>query len=90
MPYKITSTYEKIKLKDILYNIISNGNRIITEESAKAILNDYGIRVPPFVLVGNKEASNKINTKATDYLVSEIHSKEKLLQTKIGRGRGGL
>jgi hypothetical protein len=70
MPYKITSIDKKIKLKDILYNIISNGNRIITEESAKAILNDYGIRVPPFVLVGNKEASNKINTKATDYLVS--------------------
>src|SRR5687768_6806788 len=41
------------KIKQVYDEATRNNYKVITEESAKAILTEYGIRVPPYALVKN-------------------------------------
>ena len=67
-----------------------NNQSVITEESAKAILTEYGIKVPPFALVSTtQEAADKAKQLGFP-LVAKIVSPEILHKTDVKGVRVGL
>ena len=67
-----------------------NNQSVITEESAKAILNNYGIKVPPSALVSTtQEAADKAKQLGFP-LVAKIVSPEILHKTDVKGVRVGL
>ena len=67
-----------------------NNQSVITEESAKAILNNYGIKVPPSALVSTtQEAADKAKQLGFP-LVAKIVSPEILHKTELKGVRVGL
>ena len=79
----------KSRIDKIIQN--SRGNpKVITEESAKEILSQYSINVPPFALV---TSSDEAISKARDIgfpLVAKIVSPEILHKTDVDRVKVGL
>jgi 3-hydroxypropionyl-CoA synthetase (ADP-forming) len=78
------------KVKEVYDVVKKSGHNVITEESAKAILTEYGISVPPYALVKNAlEAQNKAKQLGFP-LVAKIVSPEILHKTDVKGVRVGL
>lgn len=78
------------KVGKMYHEAKKNNNNIITEESAKAILTEYGIKVPPYALVKNaKEAQNRAKQLGFP-LVAKIVSPDILHKTDVKGVRVGL
>src|ERR1051325_7126129 len=70
-------------VREIFENIISSKHKVITEESAKEILKQYGINVPPYRISSNVEdAVNKAKHIGFP-LVAKIVSAEILHKTDV-------
>src|SRR2546426_2739595 len=78
------------RVQEVFDNIISNKNKVITEESAKDILTGYGIKVPTYALV-KTEAEAVEKAKQIGFpLVAKIVSPEILHKTDVKGVKVGL
>jgi 3-hydroxypropionyl-CoA synthetase (ADP-forming) len=78
------------KVSEVYDNVKKSGQNVITEESAKAILTEYGINVPPYALVKNSEEAQDKAKQLGFPLVAKIVSPEILHKTDLGGVRVGL
>lgn len=78
---KIRKMYDEAK---------KNNNNIITEESAKAILTEYGIKVPPYALVKDAQEAQDKAKQLGFPLVAKIVSPDILHKTDVKGVRVGL
>jgi 3-hydroxypropionyl-CoA synthetase (ADP-forming) len=67
-----------------------NNYKVITEESAKAILSEYGIRVPPYALVKNAHDAEAKARELGFPLVAKIVSPDILHKTDLNGVKIGL
>lgn len=79
------------EVQEIFDNIISNNDKVITEESAKEILTAYGIKVPMYALVKTEleaaEKAKKIGFPLVAKVVSpQILHKTDVMGVKVGLG----
>ncbi|MGD1836005.1 MAG: acetate--CoA ligase family protein [Nitrososphaeraceae archaeon] len=78
------------KIKQIFDDAMQTANKVITEESAKSILSEYGIKVPNYALVNNDaDAINKSNELGFP-LVAKIVSEQILHKTDVQGVKVGL
>lgn len=78
------------KVRRIFEDTIKKGNKIITEESAKIILSEYGINVPEYSLVTNdSEASSKAKEIGFP-IVAKIVSDQILHKTDVQGVKVGI
>jgi 3-hydroxypropionyl-CoA synthetase (ADP-forming) len=78
------------RVREIFDNIISSKHKVITEESAKEILKQYGINVPPYAISTNvDDAVDKANRIGFP-LVTKIVSAEILHKTEVKGVKVGL
>jgi len=69
---------------------MSSGDRIITEESVKEILTDYGFRVPSFAFVTNQEDACKRASEIGFPLVAKVVSPEILHKANVNGVKVGI
>jgi 3-hydroxypropionyl-CoA synthetase (ADP-forming) len=80
---------DKQKIQNIVES--SKGNpKVITEESSKAILSEYGIKVPQYALVTSSDEAVKKSKEIGFPLVAKIVSAEILHKTDVGGVKIGL
>lgn len=80
---------DKQKIQNIVES--SKGNpRVITEESSKEILSEYGIKVPKYALVTNSDEAVQKSKEIGFPLVAKIVSPEILHKTDVGGVKVGL
>ncbi|MGA8844455.1 MAG: acetate--CoA ligase family protein, partial [Nitrososphaeraceae archaeon] len=75
---------------NVLINSAKGNPKVVTEDSSKEILKEYGIRVPPFALVTSPEEAI---TKAREIgfpLVAKIVSPDILHKTDVQGVKVGL
>ena len=78
------------KIRQIFNDAMQTENKVITEESAKSILTEYGIKVPRYALVNSKDdAINKSNEIGFP-LVAKIVSEQILHKTDVQGVKVGL
>ncbi|HET7148913.1 MAG TPA: acetate--CoA ligase family protein [Candidatus Nitrosopolaris sp.] len=81
---------EAKRVQEIFDNILSMQNKVITEESAKEILTEYGVKVPTYALV-KTEAEAVEKAKQIGFpLVAKIVSHEILHKTDVKGVKVGL
>ena len=76
-----------------IQNIVesSKGNpKVITEESSKEILSEYGIKVPQYALVTSSDEAVKKSKEIGFPLVAKIVSADILHKTDLGGVKVGL
>jgi 3-hydroxypropionyl-CoA synthetase (ADP-forming) len=78
------------KIKQVYEEATRNNYTVITEESAKAILTEYGIRVPPYALVKNAHDAEAKARELGFPLVAKIVSPEILHKTDVNGVKIGL
>ena len=80
---------DKLKIQNIVES--SKGNpKVITEESSKEILSEYGIKVPKYALVTSTDEAVKKSREMGFPLVAKIVSAEILHKTDVGGVKVGL
>ena len=79
-----------VAVKQIFDEIIQTKHKVITEESSKAILKTYGVKVPPFALVTSAGEAAKQAKKIGFPLVMKIVSPQILHKTDVGGVKVGL
>ena len=80
---------DKQKIQNIIES--SKGNpRVITEESSKDILSEYGIKVPKYALVTNSDEAVQKSKEIGFPLVAKIVSPDILHKTDVGGVKVGL
>lgn len=80
---------DKQKIQNIVES--SKGNpRVITEESSKEILSEYGIKVPKYALVTNSDEAVQKSKEIGFPLVAKIVSPDILHKTDVGGVKVGL
>jgi 3-hydroxypropionyl-CoA synthetase (ADP-forming) len=80
---------DKLKIQNIVES--SKGNpKVITEESSKEILSEYGIKVPQYALVTSTDEAVKKSREIGFPLVAKIVSAEILHKTDVGGVKVGL
>jgi len=80
---------DKQKIQNIVES--SKGNpKVITEESSKEILSEYGIKVPHYALVTNTEEAVQKSKEIGFPLVAKIVSADILHKTDVGGVKVGL
>src|SRR5919206_3991680 len=77
-------------VRQIFENIISSKHKVITEESAKDILNQYGINVPPYGISSNVEDAVNKAKQIGFPLVAKIVSAEILHKTDVRGVKVGI
>ena len=77
-------------VKNTFEEIINTDHKVITEESSKAILKKYGIKVPGFALVTSAEDAAKQAKKLGFPLVMKVVSPQILHKTDVGGVKVGL
>jgi 3-hydroxypropionyl-CoA synthetase (ADP-forming) len=78
------------KVQEILNNVLSSNEKIVTEDSAKEILTSYGIKVPSYALVKSEsEAAERANQLGYP-LVAKIVSPKILHKTDVKGVKAGL
>ena len=77
-------------VKKTFEEIINTDHKVITEESSKAILKKYGIKVPGFALVTSAEDAAKQAKKLGFPLVMKVVSPQILHKTDVGGVKVGL
>src|SRR5712692_6637014 len=83
-------TVNRVRVKAIFDGVFSDKENVITEESAKEVLTEYGVRVPPYAMVTN---SKDAESKARDFgypLVAKIVSPQILHKTDVKGVKVGL
>jgi 3-hydroxypropionyl-CoA synthetase (ADP-forming) len=81
---------EKSDLQKILAGVISSRHKVVTEDQAKQILSEYGLRVPPYVMVNDAQQAAK-ESKAIGFpLVAKIVSPKILHKTEVKGVKTGL
>ena len=68
----------------ILLNLQKGQSKVITEESSKEILGEYGIRVPKYALVTNSDEATQKSKEIGFPLVAKIVSPDILHKTDVG------
>ena len=80
---------DKQKIQNIVES--SKGNpKVITEESSKEILSEYGIKVPQYALVTSSDDAVKKSKEIGFPLVAKIVSADILHKTDVGGVKVGL
>jgi len=80
---------DKQKIQNIVES--SKGNpKVITEESSKEILSEYGIKVPHYALVTNTDDAARKSKEIGFPLVAKIVSADILHKTEVGGVKVGL
>jgi 3-hydroxypropionyl-CoA synthetase (ADP-forming) len=80
---------DRQKIQNIVES--SKGNpKVITEESSKEILGEYGIRVPKYALVTNSDEAAQKSKEIGFPLVAKIVSSDILHKTDVGGVKVGL
>ena len=78
------------KVREVYDDVRKSNHNVITEETAKAILTEYGISVPPYALVKNAQEA-QVKAKQLGFpLVSKIVSPYILHKTDVKGVRVGL
>ena len=77
-------------VKKIFEEIINTNHKVITEESAKAILKEYGIKVPRSSLVTSSEDAVNQAKKLGFPLVMKVVSPQILHKTDVNGVKVGL
>jgi 3-hydroxypropionyl-CoA synthetase (ADP-forming) len=78
------------KVQAIFHSIISNKDKVITEEAAKEILTAYGIKVPLYALVKKESEASEKAKKIGFPLVAKVVSPEILHKTDVMGVKVGL
>jgi 3-hydroxypropionyl-CoA synthetase (ADP-forming) len=78
------------KVKEVYDDVRKSNHNVITEESAKAILTEYGISVPPYALVKNAQEAQDKAKQLGFPLVAKIVSPDILHKTDVKGVRVGL
>ncbi len=81
---------EAKRVQEIFDDIISKKNKVITEESAKEILTEYGIKVPTYALVKTESEAVEKAKQIGFPLVAKIVSPEILHKTDVKGVKVGL
>ncbi len=81
---------EAKRVQEIFDEIISKKNKVITEESAKEILTEYGIKVPTYALVKTESEAVEKAKQIGFPLVAKIVSPEILHKTDVKGVKVGL
>jgi 3-hydroxypropionyl-CoA synthetase (ADP-forming) len=78
------------KVREVYNEAKKNDHNVITEESAKAILTEYGIKVPSYALVRNAQEAQEKAKQLGFPLVAKIISPDILHKTDVKGVRVGL
>ncbi|RNJ78824.1 MAG: acyl-CoA synthetase [Nitrosopumilus sp. B06] len=74
----------------IFENTMQTDHKIITEESSKSILKNYGVKVPPFALVTSAEEAASQAKQIGFPIVMKVVSPQILHKTEVGGVKVGL
>ena len=77
-------------IQNIFDNNVSGKNKVITEESAKEILTEYQIKVPPYALVRSESEALEKAKQIGFPLVAKVVSSEILHKTDVNGVKVGL
>jgi len=80
----------KTNLKEMFDSTLALDQKVITEESSKKILADYGIKVPPYALVTTPSEAEKKATEIGFPLVAKVVSPEILHKTDVKGVKVGI
>ena len=80
---------ESIKINEFVSSFMGKA-KVITEESAKQILEKYGIRVPDHALVSNANEAEESARRIGFPIVAKIVSEDILHKTDVGGVKVGL
>jgi 3-hydroxypropionyl-CoA synthetase (ADP-forming) len=80
----------KTNLKEIFDSTLALDQKVITEESSKKLLADYGIKVPPYALVTTPGEAEKKATEIGFPLVAKVVSPEILHKTDVKGVKVGI
>lgn len=81
---------ENVQIQKIFDNVFSSKDRVITEESAKKILENYDVKVPAYALVTTPDEAFKKANEIGFPLVAKIVSPQILHKTDVGGVKVGL
>lgn len=74
----------------IFDEIINTDHKVITEESSKSILKNYGVKVPPYALVTSAQEAARQAKKIGFPLVMKVVSPQILHKTDVGGVKVGI
>ena len=80
----------KINLKEMFDNASTLNQKVITEESSKNLLTEYGIKVPPYALVTTADEAERKASEIGFPLVAKVVSPEILHKTDVKGVKVGL
>ena len=80
----------KSRLKEIFDSTLALNQKVITEESSKKLLTDYGIKVPPYALVTRPDEAEMKAAEIGFPLVAKIVSPEILHKTDVKGVKVGI
>jgi 3-hydroxypropionyl-CoA synthetase (ADP-forming) len=80
----------KTNLKEMFDSTLALDQKVITEESSKKLLADYGIKVPPYALVTTSGEAEKRATEIGFPLVAKVVSPEILHKTDVKGVKVGI
>lgn len=80
----------KTNLKEIYDNMLALKQKVITEESSKNLLADYGIKVPPYALVTTPDEAEMKASEIGFPLVAKVVSHEILHKTDVKGVKVGI
>src|ERR687892_417448 len=81
---------DKKDVERILSEITSGPHKVVTEDVAKKILADYGLRVPPYVIVNSSQQAAKESAAMGFPLVAKVVSPMILHKTEVQGVKVGL
>lgn len=79
-----------VAVEQIFKDIISGKDKVITEEQAKGILTEYGVKVPDYALVGSADEAAAQAKRIGFPLVMKIVSPQILHKTEVGGVKVGV
>ena len=81
---------DKKGVQRVLSEVISSPHKVVTEDLAKQILSEYGLQVPPYVLVNNAQQAAKESATIGYPLVAKVVSPMILHKTEVKGVKTGL
>jgi len=82
------ATHEKIR--KIFADVLACGERVITEDVAKRVLSEYGVKVPPYALATSEAEAEEKSGQLGFPLVAKIVSPQILHKTEVKGVKLGL
>lgn len=81
---------DKKDVERVLSGVISGPHKVVTEDVAKKILADYGLQVPPYVIVNSSQQAAKESAAMGFPLVAKVVSPMILHKTEVQGVKVGL